>query len=215
MIALVSPSLIAFMRIRRRFNVTKKSSHALARLVPEQMRGLFGDRPLVADEMAETYDKLLADIAATLSPRDTIDWLYVKDFVDITWEIHRIRRFVSLIINNQRGDSLSALLANTYAPDMDIESDRQKAKKLAVEFQLGEKNAKDEVEPRLAKFAISESAILAEAFQQRIDTVEKANRILAAAESRRSRILREIEQRHADLGKEMHRIVEAETKEAA
>lgn len=193
--------------------MTKKSSDALSRLVPEQIRGLFGERPLVADEMAETYDKLLADIAATLSPRDTIEWIYVKDFVDITWEIHRIRRFVSLIINNQRGDSLSTLLANTYAPDLDIESDRQKAKKLAIEFQLGEKDAKDEVEPRLAKFGISESAILAESFQQRIDTVEKANRILSAAESRRSRIIREIETRRSDLGKGMHQIVEAETKQ--
>ena len=53
---------------------------------------LFGPPPLIAGERADDYNKLLDRISRDVKPTDTIEEIWVRDVVDLTWETFRLRR---------------------------------------------------------------------------------------------------------------------------
>lgn len=52
---------------------------------------VFGDPPLATTERREDYDKLAVAITRAAKPADAIAALFVRDIIDITWEIQRER----------------------------------------------------------------------------------------------------------------------------
>jgi hypothetical protein len=54
--------------------------------------------PLVWNEKREDYDVLFDGIAMALQPEDIIQWLTVKEYADISWELQRERRIKAEII---------------------------------------------------------------------------------------------------------------------
>ena len=55
----------------------------------ESVRPLLGPRWTIEGEDSERYEKILKEVGAAAQPIDFIDWLLVKDIVDLTWEIQR------------------------------------------------------------------------------------------------------------------------------
>jgi hypothetical protein len=53
------------------------------------VRPLLGPSWIIKGEDPERYEKVLAEVGAAAQPIDFIDWLLVKDIVDLTWEIQR------------------------------------------------------------------------------------------------------------------------------
>jgi hypothetical protein len=53
------------------------------------VRQLLGPSWIIEGEDPERYEKVLAEVGAAVRPIDFIDWLLVKDVVDLTWEIQR------------------------------------------------------------------------------------------------------------------------------
>lgn len=53
---------------------------------------MFGPPPLLEGEDAAAYDELLARVSAAANPSDVIHEIWVRDVVDLTWEILRWRR---------------------------------------------------------------------------------------------------------------------------
>jgi hypothetical protein len=60
--------------------------------VPEEIKQLWGSPPILPSEDRENYYRLAAHLAGTVKPRDIIEWLWVKDILDLTWDIQRLRR---------------------------------------------------------------------------------------------------------------------------
>ena len=54
------------------------------------VRRLLGPSWIIEGEDPERYEKVLADVGAAARPIDFVDWLLVKDIVDLTSEIQRI-----------------------------------------------------------------------------------------------------------------------------
>jgi len=67
-------------------------------------------RPLVVSESPVTYDALQAEARAALNPSDIIERLLVKDVVDYSWEVARLRDVVAGLQNVSRIDALSKML---------------------------------------------------------------------------------------------------------
>jgi len=57
--------------------------------LPTELESLFGDVPLVGRERREDYDAFFSAIAAAEVPIDAIDWMLLRDLVDLAWEIRR------------------------------------------------------------------------------------------------------------------------------
>lgn len=52
----------------------------------------FGPPPLLDGEDAAVYDDLYARVAAAVRPADILEEIWVRDTVDLTWEVFRLRR---------------------------------------------------------------------------------------------------------------------------
>jgi hypothetical protein len=61
--------------------------------IPPDIQQLWGPSPVLASESREAYQQLALQIAGSVKPNDVLDWLMVKDVVDLSWEIRRLRRF--------------------------------------------------------------------------------------------------------------------------
>ena len=65
----------------RLFDAQKKPA------LPEEVRVLLGPSWMVEGEDVQLYEDLLAAVGSAVKPVDLVDWLLLKDFVDLTWEI--------------------------------------------------------------------------------------------------------------------------------
>src|SRR2546422_507270 len=61
----------------------------------QQIAAIAGPPPLTAAERerAAGYDELLARVSETLQPSDVIEHIWIRDIVDLAWDVFRLRRF--------------------------------------------------------------------------------------------------------------------------
>src|SRR5262249_15202260 len=127
------------------------------------------------------------------------EWFWVKDIVDLTWEIQRLRRFRTVLIEIERQarfepppppwsppseqDLQLTLLLGGQTPSPPTEADIRRARR-----QRARRNAELQTEIGSAKI-----------FQGVIEKYEKIDRLLISAERRRSTLLRDIKFYRHDL----------------
>ncbi len=77
--------------------------------IPEDILSLFGDPPVLSTENRKIYSDLLCRVAQAVKPKNMIEWMLIKDIVDLSWEIQRLRRYKSQLIERARRSSLDAI----------------------------------------------------------------------------------------------------------
>ena len=65
---------------------------------PDEVQALFGEPPLLRGEDVGLYNELMGQFAKLVEPKDMIEWWWVKDLTDHSWEIRRLRRFKVLFV---------------------------------------------------------------------------------------------------------------------
>jgi hypothetical protein len=80
-----------------------------ARSVPADIQALFGNAPLLSTEDPSLYWNMLDRFATCVEPKNIIEWLWVKDVLDLSWEIVRLRRFKIVWIESEREDRNAAI----------------------------------------------------------------------------------------------------------
>jgi len=70
-------------------NTPAKGSAKVEQLLSLQY---FGAAPLIPGEDTEAYNQLLVSAVSALKPDDLIEMMWVRDVVDLEWEIRRARR---------------------------------------------------------------------------------------------------------------------------
>jgi hypothetical protein len=60
--------------------------------IPAEIRALWGEPPLLATENLDQYYALVIELVREVGPTDCIEWLWVKDIADLTWDVLRYRR---------------------------------------------------------------------------------------------------------------------------
>lgn len=81
---------------------------------PSDLDRFLDDAPLVGDEKQEDYDAFYNAIVSTLTQPDIINQLYLKGFVDLSWQIRRERLILSDLINLFQKEIVLDLLKNAY-----------------------------------------------------------------------------------------------------
>jgi|SRR5580704_779209 hypothetical protein len=74
------------------YGVTAVTKNIAVMAIPEDIREIWGGPPLLRNESAETSEKLAGQISQAVGPIDVIEWLWVKDVLDLSWEIRRLLR---------------------------------------------------------------------------------------------------------------------------
>ena len=195
--------------------MTKKPDERFFEFVPEPMRALFGKRPLVVGESAAEYDSMLRATATAVNPQDAVECVYVKDFVDTTWEIQRYRRYHAGIIGNDIPEALLVLLQRSEQFEGRFGDQLwKKARNLAQAYCAGEPDALAAVAKLLASLGLTIESAESLAFSRKIDDLAKVAHMIAIAETRRRHIMREIDFHREVLGQRLRETVDLELTKA-
>jgi hypothetical protein len=182
--------------------------------VPAEIRTLLGEPPLLATEDPNHYYALLAELAREVKPKDVIEWLWVKDTADLSWEILRYRRIKAAHVNGLFTSALTRLVhpvpSNRHVPLMSFTeklkayrekdaSARGEPNRLASEWAT-DATSREQVDAGLKAQGLDADSIMSESFVDAIGNVSAIDRLLASAEHRRNMALREIERRRFLVG---------------
>jgi hypothetical protein len=164
--------------------------------------------PLLLSESADEFATLCAELDHEINPKGAIEKIYVADIAAIVWDILRLRRVKTGIIRNAYRAASETILKQLVGDrGFLLGTAYQDAEHLAVSW-LHDRQARTEVSKRLKKFGLDESAIEAEAFRICCADLERVDRMLTMAETRRDRTLRFIADYRQSLGLQVRRSVD-------
>jgi hypothetical protein len=169
--------------------------------VPAELQNLFDKTPLRNDEDPKPYWDFLARFAQDIKPSDTIDWLWLKDVVDQSWEIAGFRRIKAALLDAGRRGAVAEIFSpvgKAAGHDVTFYGACDEARKRADEW--CDPKSRKQVETRLNKCGLDSDAITAMSFSMQVTALEAVERMLAALEFRRNSTLNEIENRRQRVG---------------
>ena len=159
---------------------------------------LFGPPPLFDGEDPKIYDHLLAQVSTTVMPEDIFEDIWVRDIVDLTIEVLRLRRLKASLITANAYKGLSETLSPLVG--------RMQAETLAEGWAARKSDVVEEVNKTLTSAGLSSTdSILAETFCLKVNDIERIEHMMALAEMRRNSTLREIDRHRQTLGQKLRR----------
>jgi hypothetical protein len=204
--------------------IEKQAQTGLADAIPRDVLELLGPPPILSTEDAKLYYAMLANIAHSIRPEDLITWMLVKDLADHRVEIARYRRFKTGIIQAAGRKKIERALsewrseANSVAPYLRKKAegekeDAAKSNKTAAEIEQLKQEIDKKTEAEIsgretkAQSAIqfwsnksSTEADFVDLFNAWVESQERIDNLLRAAEERFSASLEELERHVCGLG---------------
>jgi hypothetical protein len=153
--------------------------------------------PLMPGERLEEYEAVRDAIIAEIQPQRTIEWLWVSDLVELSWEILRYRRLRQKLLETSRELAIRASLEKIELSGIDEDGQlaaRQHIKKNAATWRSDPLSA-IEIERRLLAHEIDIDAVNIEVIVQSRQLYLLFDTLLNTAQNRRIVLLREIEGR--------------------
>jgi hypothetical protein len=132
-----------------------------------QRLALFGPPPLLEGEDAAAYDQLLARFCAAVKPVDIIDEMFTADVVSLEWEVLRLRRLKSSLLQACGLKALERFLVKQLDDYFNVY-----AKQLAHRFAEMLQNVFGEKRADFARKLAYKAAL------QEVDAVNEAKKIL-------------------------------------
>jgi hypothetical protein len=188
-------------------------------LESKELQPLLEDFHLVGDETAEDYTNLFVAVAMAAKPAGTIDWLYIKEVADLTWDIRRERAIKAAIIELKRKEVV--LDQGAVDDPVSVGSHLYRILGAAGEVMRWsvDPEAKKEINAKLTARGYPPSEVLAQVYMRGAAQIDAVDRRIASCEMRKMAIFREIERRNERLSRQLEKasaeIIDAEFSEAA
>jgi hypothetical protein len=167
---------------------------------------------LLAGETEADYLSVAQRIVAVAQSKDAIEEFLTRDIVDLTWEVFRLRRVKAALLRASAGEGVSKILSTTGNNEFSFVLPGQP--NLAQKWARGDASARVEFANILKKAELTMDEVMAETFAKQIDFLERLDRMLASAETRRNNALREIDRHREALGarvrQAIHEVQDAE-----
>jgi hypothetical protein len=175
---------------------TNKKGRALTERRPQ--RSLLGPPPLIAGENLVAYQELEQHVAATVKPKDTLEEIWVRDVVDLTWEILRMRRLKAGFLTSVQAQGVRQVLR-------DVLPHNDGPHALADDWAARDPQAVKRVDELLSAKGLSMDLTLARALASNISPFERMDAMTMNFEARRNAALRELERHRASLALALRR----------
>jgi hypothetical protein len=146
-------------------------------LVHDRMIAL-APAPLPPGEKETDYATIAVGMIGASGPRDAIEEFLIRDVIDLTWEILRLRRVKVGMLRASLGDGVSKVLAGLGHPYFERDT-------LSQGWVAGDERARKKVEVFLTKAGMTIDEVTAKTLESKLDSFEKLDRMLASAEARR------------------------------
>ena len=177
----------------------------------ESAGDLLGPPPVITGEDPDEFLELLDRVREDAKPNGIIEEIFVRDSVDLLWEIRRLRRLKASLLQAAAHKGLEKVLEPLVA--------RFDAETLADNWARRRPSAIAKVDKVLAAAGLNLDAVMAEALALRLDDIERIERMIASQEGRFEAALREIDRHRAVLAEALRGaakgIEEAEYEELA
>ena len=154
---------------------------------------LFGPPPILKGEDPAAYDMLFVRVSSGVKPSNIIEEIWVRDTVDLSWEIFRWRRVKTHLIARAVPNALRYILA----PLAKAEADSEWMDALINLWVAQKPSGIKRVNKHLASAKLTFDTVIARAITDNMDNIERIDRWITMLEGRRNAILREIERRRA------------------
>ena len=155
---------------------------------------IFGPAPILEVEDASAYEELLAQISSAVKPPDIIGDFWVRDVVDLTWEILRLRRLKISLVEG----AVPRTLRKTLALLVNFPEHSKPMDRLIKMWFANEPSAIRRINKYLKSANINFDTVVARTFVNNLESIERIERLVTIAEGRRNAILREIDRRRAN-----------------
>jgi hypothetical protein len=213
--------LIRLIPIREKLPVNRSLVTTKHVRPPKALEALFDDPPLVGRERPEEYDAFFSAIAMAEMPSDAIDWILLKDLVDLAWEIRRERRIKTEIIKIKQTEVVCDLLKSTFDKADRLGSAVNRIFNAGTEARLWASDAetRKSIDLKLMEKGHDPESVLAHAYLRGAREIDAIDKRIALSESRRNAILKEIglrsERKAQKLAQAASDVIEGEFTEAA
>jgi hypothetical protein len=145
-----------------------------------------------------------------LKPSDIVEEIWVRDVVDLTWEIFRGRRVKNCLVAAE----VPNVLRHILSPLVDAEPYSEWMNALVKQWTAQKPSAIKRVNKYLASEKLTFDTAIARALLTRINIIERIDRSITIAEGRRNAVLREIDRRRVTFAQtlrgKIHEIDDAE-----
>ena len=153
--------------------------------------------PVLPGENQSLYDQMARRIVKEAKPRDSIEELLIRDVIDLSWEVLRMRRLKVGLLRGSMAIGVRTMLDELgYGPSFEFEHNQR----LGQRWAAGDEFVRTEVSAALNKAGLTIDDVTAKTAEEKIDTLERLDRMLASMEARRNNALREIDRHREALG---------------
>ena len=150
-----------------------------------ELEELLGPPPLLPNESLVDYEGLKARLRAKIVPQDVLEEIWLRDILDLQWEVLRMRRLKARLLGNSSPIGLESLLhRRVYYTEKE---------KLVEGWGRGDMDTVKDVEAILKSRGLSRDDVDAHSLLKRLEPLESIDRMISQAEARRNNALREIE----------------------
>jgi len=161
---------------------------------------------LLISKSSDEFASMCEQVNQEIKPTGFIERMYAEDVIALTWDIRRLRRSKTGIINGAFLAALQGILEQLLCPrDFDARFQHEQAAEDLARGWFKNKTSKAQVATLLRKFGLDEGAIEAEAIRLRAEDLERMDRMLALVEIRRDKALHYVEDYQESLGNRIKR----------
>ena len=141
--------------------------------------------PVLITERKKELDELQAALTQELAPRGIVEKLFVADIANLVWEMRRLRRSKTAILDMASKDAVRRILCDF------TDADRDWAEGASAVW-LTHAGFREDIIEKLEAFGLNESAIEAETMRWVASDVEMLDRMMASLEMRIRNVFRAI-----------------------
>ncbi len=134
----------------------------------------FGEPPLLEGEDPAAYNALLKRVDDAVKPRDIFEETWVREFVDLTWESFRYRRFKTQLLTANIHRGLKAILDPLVG--------YMEAEQLSSGWAVRDDEDIEKINEILANAGLTMDEVMAETFAIKIKDIERIESLIANAE---------------------------------
>lgn len=185
--------------VRRRGRPSKNANGQSKPGGNQTLEALLGPTPLLHGEDEAGYKAFYDNFRHQVGPHDLIDEIYIRDVVDQTWEIHRLRK---IRIGTMRKGQMQAVRQYT---DFSVSSSMTSKHCDIVRDQM--KTSLESALDCLQNFGVTLLDINARAFKNEDSVLFDIDQNITRLEVRRNYTLREIERRKSAFAKQIIHVV--------
>jgi hypothetical protein len=179
--------------LSRRTSVSAATTEVSVFKPANELSRIFAIPALVGSEKLEDYERFLASVVSAIKPTDVVGWLFIKDYVDWSWEIRRERIIKAETIKYYEKQVVAELIKSEFAPSGQFEAAYYRIFNAGADLDLWvtDPKCRKDVDEGLAAKGYDASYILAQAYLRGDHAIPAIDKRIAVHELRRNAALKE------------------------